>query len=74
MVYADTTTHFFGALRVSDTQYLSDTIALRHDGKKSFLRAFSDFFKKLFRTQNPLFSPVFACFANPYARVRFHYL
>ena len=38
--------------------------------KKFFLRAFSDFSKNFsaFKTS------VFACFANHYARVRFHYL
>lgn len=36
-------------------------IGVQHDGKNLFLRAFSDFFKKLFRAQNHcfrLFSPV----------------
>lgn len=39
----------------------SQKIGVQHDGKNLFLRAFSDFFKKLFRTLKPyfhLFSPV----------------
>lgn len=42
--------------------------------KKSFFARFFWFFQKTFPRSKPMFSPVFACFTNHYARVRFHYL